>query len=158
MGDVDYDSALKTASFITPVPGGVGPMTVASLMENTFVAAHRDLEKSQQRIVKGLKLHLLKDVPRSVLLQLSLLVTSVMLIRYCACRSDIAIAKAQTPKPIADLAVEIGISPAYLELYGRYKAKVKLEILESLKHRQYVVRHLLAGQSLTLLGPSSQKW
>ena len=35
-GDVDFESASKVASFITPVPGGVGPMTVAMLMENTI--------------------------------------------------------------------------------------------------------------------------
>ena len=34
MGDVDFDNVSKKASYITPVPGGVGPMTVAMLMEN----------------------------------------------------------------------------------------------------------------------------
>ena len=38
-GDVDFDAVEKKASFITPVPGGVGPMTVAMLMENTVTAA-----------------------------------------------------------------------------------------------------------------------
>ncbi len=38
-GDVDFESAEKTAGAITPVPGGVGPMTIAMLMENTFTAA-----------------------------------------------------------------------------------------------------------------------
>jgi methylenetetrahydrofolate dehydrogenase (NADP+)/methenyltetrahydrofolate cyclohydrolase len=38
-GDVDYDSAAEKASWITPVPGGVGPMTVATLLENTLQAA-----------------------------------------------------------------------------------------------------------------------
>lgn len=38
-GDVDFDSARERAAFITPVPGGVGPMTVAMLMENTLSAA-----------------------------------------------------------------------------------------------------------------------
>ncbi|MCP3664161.1 MAG: bifunctional methylenetetrahydrofolate dehydrogenase/methenyltetrahydrofolate cyclohydrolase FolD [Gammaproteobacteria bacterium] len=37
-GDVDYIDAKKRASFITPVPGGVGPMTIASLMDNTLIA------------------------------------------------------------------------------------------------------------------------
>ncbi len=37
-GDVDYDVARQAASYITPVPGGVGPMTVASLIENTLLA------------------------------------------------------------------------------------------------------------------------
>ncbi|MEM4389858.1 MAG: bifunctional methylenetetrahydrofolate dehydrogenase/methenyltetrahydrofolate cyclohydrolase FolD [Candidatus Micrarchaeia archaeon] len=39
VGDVDFDAVSKTASFITPVPGGVGPMTVAMLMKNTLIAA-----------------------------------------------------------------------------------------------------------------------
>lgn len=39
VGDVDFDAAAKRASFITPVPGGVGPMTVATLLENTLEAA-----------------------------------------------------------------------------------------------------------------------
>lgn len=38
-GDVDFDSAKDKASWITPVPGGVGPMTVATLLENTLQAA-----------------------------------------------------------------------------------------------------------------------
>lgn len=37
-GDVDYDSAKERASWITPVPGGVGPMTIATLMQNTLQA------------------------------------------------------------------------------------------------------------------------
>ena len=37
-GDIDFEVAKERASFITPVPGGVGPMTVASLMENTMEA------------------------------------------------------------------------------------------------------------------------
>ena len=37
-GDVDFNAAKKRASYITPVPGGVGPMTVATLMENTLLA------------------------------------------------------------------------------------------------------------------------
>lgn len=39
VGDVDFDSAAERASYITPVPGGVGPMTVACLLENTLMAA-----------------------------------------------------------------------------------------------------------------------
>ncbi len=38
-GDVDYTAACNTAAWITPVPGGVGPMTVASLLQNTVQAA-----------------------------------------------------------------------------------------------------------------------
>lgn len=39
VGDVDYEAALTRASWITPVPGGVGPMTIAYLMRNTVIAA-----------------------------------------------------------------------------------------------------------------------
>lgn len=38
VGDVDYENVSKKASFITPVPGGVGPMTIAMLLQNTFLA------------------------------------------------------------------------------------------------------------------------
>ena len=40
-GDVDYDEVAKKASAITPVPGGVGPMTIAMLMQNTLSAAKK---------------------------------------------------------------------------------------------------------------------
>jgi methylenetetrahydrofolate dehydrogenase (NADP+)/methenyltetrahydrofolate cyclohydrolase len=40
VGDVAFDEALKVAGAITPVPGGVGPMTIALLLRNTLVAAH----------------------------------------------------------------------------------------------------------------------
>ncbi len=39
VGDVDYDSVAPVASAITPVPGGVGPMTIAMLLKNTFMSA-----------------------------------------------------------------------------------------------------------------------
>jgi hypothetical protein len=45
VGDVDYDSCAPLASHITPVPGGVGPMTVVMLMQNTFDSALRQLQK-----------------------------------------------------------------------------------------------------------------
>ena len=38
VGDVEFSVAKDKASYITPVPGGVGPMTVATLMENTLLA------------------------------------------------------------------------------------------------------------------------
>ena len=40
-GDVDFESVSKKASFITPVPGGVGPMTIAMLLKNTLLARER---------------------------------------------------------------------------------------------------------------------
>lgn len=44
VGDVDFESAREVASLITPVPGGVGPMTIAMLLENTLRAASRVAE------------------------------------------------------------------------------------------------------------------
>lgn len=43
-GDVDFEGALEVAGHITPVPGGVGPMTIAMLMENTVEAAEKTLD------------------------------------------------------------------------------------------------------------------
>src|SRR3989338_1486970 len=45
-GDVDFDDVKKVASWITPVPGGVGPMTIAMLLENTLVAKKK-IEESR---------------------------------------------------------------------------------------------------------------
>lgn len=43
-GDVDFDSVLPKAAYITPVPGGVGPMTITMLMANTLKAAKRNVQ------------------------------------------------------------------------------------------------------------------
>lgn len=129
VGDVDYASAAEVASHITPVPGGVGPMTVAMLMENVFVAAERFLKLSMRRGVRPLTLHPLKDVP-----------------------SDIEIAKAQAPKPIDELAAELGIPMGQLEMYGRNKAKVSLEVLDTFKHRRDGKYIVVAGITPTPLG------
>ncbi|NER10554.1 methylenetetrahydrofolate dehydrogenase (NADP+) / methenyltetrahydrofolate cyclohydrolase [Muriicola jejuensis] len=45
-GDVDYENVRKKASFITPVPGGVGPMTIAMLLKNTLLARERHMAKA----------------------------------------------------------------------------------------------------------------
>ena len=47
-GDVDFEPVRERAAFITPVPGGVGPMTIAMLMQNTVEAAERH-EKARAR-------------------------------------------------------------------------------------------------------------
>lgn len=41
VGDIDFEAARKVAGAITPVPGGVGPMTIACLLRNTVIAACR---------------------------------------------------------------------------------------------------------------------
>ncbi|MEM8845774.1 MAG: tetrahydrofolate dehydrogenase/cyclohydrolase catalytic domain-containing protein [Bacteroidota bacterium] len=45
-GDVDFESVSKKASYITPVPGGVGPMTIAMLLKNTLLARERHRAKA----------------------------------------------------------------------------------------------------------------
>lgn len=87
VGDVEFAKAKEVASFITPVPGGVGPMTVAMLMQNTAISAERWLTLSRKRDISALELDLKEPVP-----------------------SDIEIAKAQTPKHIDELCREIGLS------------------------------------------------
>ena len=47
VGDVDFDAVVKKAGFITPVPGGIGPMTVAMLLKNTLKAANKVVNFSQ---------------------------------------------------------------------------------------------------------------
>lgn len=49
VGDVDFEEARKVAGHITPVPGGVGPMTVAMLMKNTFIAAKNLANKGSKK-------------------------------------------------------------------------------------------------------------
>lgn len=48
-GDVDYEAVSKKASFITPVPGGVGPMTIAMLLKNTLLARQRATTRKDLR-------------------------------------------------------------------------------------------------------------
>ena len=43
LGDVKYDEVAPKCSYITPVPGGVGPMTIASLLMNTLKASRREV-------------------------------------------------------------------------------------------------------------------
>ncbi len=47
-GDVDFDSVSRKADFLTPVPGGVGPMTIAMLLKNTLIARQRQLKENRE--------------------------------------------------------------------------------------------------------------
>lgn len=51
VGDVKFDEVEKKASYITPVPGGIGPMTIAMLLKNTFLAFTKFLEKNYGFII-----------------------------------------------------------------------------------------------------------
>ena len=129
VGDVDFDSAAQTASKITPVPGGVGPMTVAMLLQNVINSATVYFEKQKARHIKPLPLKLQFPVP-----------------------SDIAISRAQHPKPITMVADEVGIAAHELESYGASKAKVDLTLLRRLNHRRNGRYVLVTGITPTPLG------
>jgi methylenetetrahydrofolate dehydrogenase (NADP+)/methenyltetrahydrofolate cyclohydrolase len=43
IGDVNFDEVAPKCSFITPVPGGVGPMTIVSLLKNTLIASKKEI-------------------------------------------------------------------------------------------------------------------
>ncbi|HKL94224.1 MAG TPA: bifunctional methylenetetrahydrofolate dehydrogenase/methenyltetrahydrofolate cyclohydrolase FolD [Clostridia bacterium] len=47
VGDVDFETVKNKAKFITPVPGGVGPMTIAMLLKNTIISANKSLKNSK---------------------------------------------------------------------------------------------------------------
>uniref|UniRef100_A0A3Q1BZN7 C-1-tetrahydrofolate synthase, cytoplasmic n=1 Tax=Amphiprion ocellaris TaxID=80972 RepID=A0A3Q1BZN7_AMPOC len=140
VGDVHYASAKEQAGFITPVPGGVGPMTVAMLMANTVLSAKRFLETHQpgKWDISYTKLNLQKPVP-----------------------SDIVVSRSCVPKPIDRLAKEVGLLSDEVELYGKTKAKVQLNIIKRLQSQpdgKYVVvtgitpTPLGEGKSTTTIG------
>jgi methylenetetrahydrofolate dehydrogenase (NADP+) / methenyltetrahydrofolate cyclohydrolase / formyltetrahydrofolate synthetase len=129
VGDVDYDSAVEVASQITPVPGGVGPMTVAMLLQNVVDSATKYFERQKARAIVPLPLKLLTPIP-----------------------SDIAISRAQRPKQITRVAREVGILKHELEPYGAYKAKVDLSLLKRLEHRRNGRYVVVTGITPTPLG------
>jgi methylenetetrahydrofolate dehydrogenase (NADP+)/methenyltetrahydrofolate cyclohydrolase len=53
VGDVDFEAVCEVASAITPVPGGVGPMTIAMLLSNTLQAARARREQDQPATAQG---------------------------------------------------------------------------------------------------------
>ncbi len=107
VGDVKFDEAAAVASAITPVPGGVGPMTVALLMRNTVDAAKRTLERKKMTYIQ---INPKEPVP-----------------------SDEVISRTIKPKPVAQLAEEIGVLPSELISYGPHKGKVALSLLDRLR-------------------------
>jgi methylenetetrahydrofolate dehydrogenase (NADP+) / methenyltetrahydrofolate cyclohydrolase len=58
VGDVDFEGVRKKASFISPVPGGVGPMTRAMLLHNTLVSAERAIASAQRGGLKREPVHI----------------------------------------------------------------------------------------------------
>ncbi|PGH23838.1 hypothetical protein AJ80_02086 [Polytolypa hystricis UAMH7299] len=129
VGDVEFSSAVEVASQITPVPGGVGPMTVAMLLQNVVNSAKAYFDKQKERHVTPLPIKIRNPVP-----------------------SDIAISRAQRPKDISRLASEIGLASHELEPYGHTKAKVSLDVLDRLGHRRDGRYVLVCGITPTPLG------
>ncbi|XP_050443683.1 C-1-tetrahydrofolate synthase, cytoplasmic [Adelges cooleyi] len=131
VGDVHYPSASQVAAAITPVPGGVGPMTVAMLLSNTVQAATKVINSisNNQWNLSDLPLKLKRPVP-----------------------SDIEIARNQEPKDIMQLSKEVGLLDCEVSLYGRKKAKIELSAFERLNNRgngKYIV---VTGITPTSLG------
>ena len=130
VGDVEFNEALRYVKLITPVPGGVGPMTVAILMQNVLIAAKRLLEAGGKLCQFQLNpLNKLKPVP-----------------------SDFEISRVQKPKEITKIASEAGILPSELEPYGSTKAKVSLKLLDRLQNRENGKYVLVTGITPTPLG------
>ncbi|KAG9806457.1 FTHFS-domain-containing protein, partial [Aureobasidium melanogenum] len=129
VGDVDYESAVQVASQITPVPGGVGPMTVAMLLRNVVDSADSYFDRQKSRKITPLHLKLEQPVP-----------------------ADWEVSRKQHPKLITKLAAEIGLSAHELEPHGAYKAKVGLDVLKRLEHRKNGRYVLVAGITPTPLG------
>lgn len=131
VGDVDFNEAKEIASYITPVPGGVGPMTVAMLMTNTVISAERAVDKilNTSWNLRPLSLKLKEQVP-----------------------SDIEISRAQEPKDITLLAEEIGLQPNEVLPYGSKKAKISTSVLNRLQNQKSGKLVVVAGITPTPLG------
>lgn len=131
VGDVDYPEVSLSASYITPVPGGVGPMTVAMLMKNTVISAQRAAQKliTNEWSLRPIQLKIVNPVP-----------------------SDIVISRSHIPKPIASLAEEIGLLQNEISPYGSKKAKIGLSVLQRLSHQPNGKFVVVAGITPTPLG------
>ncbi|XP_071372879.1 monofunctional C1-tetrahydrofolate synthase, mitochondrial [Centroberyx affinis] len=110
---------------------GIGHLTAAYRMQNVVCGGSRWLQEQQYRAwrLRSLKLQPLTPVP-----------------------SDIEISRAQTPKPVDQLAEEIGLLSEELEAYGRSKAKVRLSLLDRLHAQPDGKYVLVAGITPTPLG------
>ncbi|XP_050927817.1 LOW QUALITY PROTEIN: monofunctional C1-tetrahydrofolate synthase, mitochondrial [Lates calcarifer] len=110
---------------------GFGYLTAAYRIQNVVHSCSRWIQEQQYRPwhLRSLKLQPLTPVP-----------------------SDIEISRAQTPKPVNQLAEEIGLLPEELEAYGRSKAKVRLSLLDRLHAQPDGKYVLVAGITPTPLG------
>lgn len=131
-GDVDFEDVCKVARCITPVPGGVGPMTVTMLLQNTLESAKRyfiNYDVDTQWKCGYNPLQRVLPVPE-----------------------DIKIAKGQRPKDISIIADEIRLLDSEYELYGKKKAKICLSVLDRIGGRENGSYVVVTGINPTPLG------
>uniref|UniRef100_A0A8C7VRF3 formate--tetrahydrofolate ligase n=1 Tax=Oncorhynchus mykiss TaxID=8022 RepID=A0A8C7VRF3_ONCMY len=128
---VPYTEEWLPAGHSTMKMSGVGPLTAALRMQNVVQSSSRWAQGQQYRpwTLRSLKLQPLSPVP-----------------------SDIEISRAQTPKPVDQLAQEIGLLQEETEAYGRTKAKVRLSLLDRLREQPDGKYVLVAGITPTPLG------
>jgi methylenetetrahydrofolate dehydrogenase (NADP+)/methenyltetrahydrofolate cyclohydrolase/formyltetrahydrofolate synthetase len=131
VGDVAFEEAKSVASYITPVPGGVGPMTVAMLMKNTVLSAQRAAARLKNTAWNLRILPLTVEVPVP---------------------SNIQIARKQEAKDVNQLAEEIGLYPSEVFQYGHKKAKIDLSVLKRLERQKSGKYVVVAGITPTPLG------
>uniref|UniRef100_A0A3B4ZGV1 formate--tetrahydrofolate ligase n=1 Tax=Stegastes partitus TaxID=144197 RepID=A0A3B4ZGV1_9TELE len=125
------EPTLDTDTFGLSSKSGLGHLTAAYRTQNVVRSCSRWLQEQQYRAwcLHSLRLQPLTPVP-----------------------SDIEISRAQTPKPVTQLAEEIGLLPEELEAYGRNKAKVRLSLLDRLHAQPDGKYVLVAGITPTPLG------
>ncbi|XP_035535057.1 monofunctional C1-tetrahydrofolate synthase, mitochondrial [Morone saxatilis] len=125
------EPSLETDAIEMFSKSGLGYLTAAYRTQNVVHSCSRWFQEQQYRPwhLRSLKLQPLTPVP-----------------------SDIEISRAQTPKPVDQLAAEIGVLPEELEAYGRSKAKVQLSLLDRLHTQPDGKYVLVAGITPTPLG------
>nr|XP_057912434.1 monofunctional C1-tetrahydrofolate synthase, mitochondrial isoform X1 [Doryrhamphus excisus] len=138
-GDIDVPptwirpgtSVIRLEPTLDTDASGLAYLAAAYRIQNVVHSSSRRLQEQQYRQwrLRSLKLQPLMPVP-----------------------SDIEISRAQTPKPVEQLAEEIGLLPEELEAYGRSKAKVRLSLLDRLQAQPDGKYVLVAGITPTPLG------
>ncbi|KAH9423511.1 C-1-tetrahydrofolate synthase, cytoplasmic [Dermatophagoides pteronyssinus] len=156
VGDVDFDQVKEVASYITPVPGGVGPMTVAMLINNTVESAKRTYNKttttttlinwfsSSSSSITAFKLKI--SIEKMWKLEKN------PLNRLIPVPSDIEITRSHKCKPIRQLCTEIGLNENEYEPYGHYKAKINRPIPDEFDQKKMGKYVIVAGMTPTPLG------
>lgn len=126
-GDAEFATVSKQASLISPVPGGVGPMTVAMLLKNVFHAAAKQAERHNN--VSNLPLQIKRPIP-----------------------SDLEISRSHHPRSIVELATSMGLSKRDIKIYGNYKAKIKIRDSVAISHSNQGKYIVVCGITPTALG------